>query len=610
MTIPTLLGVHSISKSFGCRELFHDLSFTIQQGARTGLIGPNGSGKTTLLNILVGAEEPDSGSVTRRKGMRIGYAGQSPSFPPLPLEEVLMQAWPYEDIEEGNIRARILLGKMEFKDCGQNAALLSGGWKKRLDIGRALMAKPDLLFLDEPTNHLDLEGIFWLESMLVRENISYMLVSHDRTFLENACTSIIELNRCFPGGLFVCDGSIRTHTNRRNEFLEAQEQRERGLASVVRKEQEWLRRSPKARTTKSRSRIQKAHELMDELSETSRRNTVVNVTLEFSASERETRKLLATKNLSKSIAGRQLFKGIDLTLSPGSRLGVVGRNGTGKTTFLKVLAGLLPPDCGTIKYANDLKLVYFDQHREHLPGHITLRQALSPNGEYVHYRGQMIHVNGWAQRFLFSPDRLELPIQYLSGGERARILIAKLMLEPADILFLDEPTNDLDIPTLEVIEENLIQFAGAVVLISHDRYLMERLCTQILGLGNQAETVFYASYDQWLKSCQKDSLMSRGSNTSRECLAQAAEEKLPRVVSQTDLKPQRLVYKEQRELDGMDEAISAIEKTISGLEERLKEQEQSAQENLRLYRLLAEAQVRRDHLFIRWQELEERAARS
>lgn len=590
----SLLGIHSISKSFGSRELFRDLSFTVSQGARMGLIGPNGSGKTTLLDILAGKEDPDSGSVSRRQGLRVGYACQSPDFPPLPLEEVLIMECPHEDPESARVRARILLGKMQCPNSQQNAAMLSGGWKKRLDIARSLMSEPDLLFLDEPTNHLDLEGIVWLESLLLHEKTSYMLVSHDRYFLENVCTSIIELNTCFPGGLFVCNGSMSTYMKRKTEFLEAQAQRERGLASTVRGEVEWLRRSPKARTTKSRSRIQKAYELMEELSDTAQRNTIVNVNLEFSASERETRKLLATKNLSKSIEGRKLFQGIDLILSPGSRLGVVGRNGTGKTTFLKVLAGLLPPDSGTIKYADDLKLVYFDQHREHLPSHITLRQALSPNGDHVNYRGQMIHVNGWAKRFLFSPDRLELPIHYLSGGERARILIARLMLEPADILFLDEPTNDLDIPTLEVIEENLLQFAGAVVLISHDRCLMDRLCTQILGLGEHDEPTFYASYDQWLQSCEKI----------------PAKEKQPKSPPQPVQKPQRLVYKEQKELDGMEEAITSIETRISELEQQLEVQNLSTEEQLQAYRLLAAAQHQRDSLFSRWQELEEKAARS
>ena len=591
LCMSTLLGIHSISKSFGNRELFCDLNFTVQQGARIGLIGPNGSGKTTLLNILAGIEEADKGSVSRRNGLRVGYARQSPDFPSLPLEDVLIQACPHEDVEEARVRARILLGKMQCHDSLQDAASLSGGWEKRLDIARSLMVEPDLLFLDEPTNHLDVEGIFWLETLLLHEKTSYILVSHDRYFLENVCTSIIELNTCFPGGLFVCDAPMSVYMNRKREFLEGQAQQERRLASTVRSEVEWLRRSPKARTTKSRSRIQKAYELIEELSETSQRNAVANVNLEFSASERETRKLLATKNLSKSLAGKQLFCGIDLVLSPGSRLGVVGKNGTGKTTFLKVLAGMLPPDTGTIKYAEGLKLVYFDQHREQLPASCTtLRQALSPNGDHVNFRGQMIHVNGWAKRFLFSPDRLELPLQYLSGGERARILIARLMLKPADILFLDEPTNDLDIPTLEVIEENLLQFAGAVVLISHDRCLMDRLCTQILGLGEHAEPALYASYEQWLQSCEK-----------------VAVKEKPRAAPQPVQKSKKLVYKEQRELDGMEDSIAAIEVAIAELERRLKACAQSAEDQLQTYRLLAEAQQRRDALFTRWQELEEKA---
>lgn len=543
----------------------------------------------------MGLEEPDSGFVSRRQGLLCGYSSQSPDFPSRPLEEVLADASCHKDRDEALTQARILLGKLQCEQPTQDAASLSGGWKKRLDIARALMAEPDLLFLDEPTNHLDVEGIVWLERLLTREQLSYVVVSHDRTFLDTVCTSIIEINRCFPGGLFIYDGSMSTYIQRKREFLEAQASRERGLASVVRNEVAWLRRSPGARTTKSRSRIQKTYELMDELSATSRRNTTTTVDLEFVASERETRKLLTTKNLTKSIGDKSLFRGVDLILSPGSRLGVVGRNGTGKTTFLKVLAGMVPQDSGTIKYADGLKLVYFDQHREHLPPNVTLRQALAPNGDQVNYRGQMIHVNGWAKKFLFSPDRLELPIKYLSGGERARILIARLMLEPADILFLDEPTNDLDIPTLEVIEESLLQFAGAVVLISHDRCMMDRLCTQILGLGNDMEQRFFADYDQWLQYC----------------LQHHAKEKASKPIAPPPPPPkaQRLVYKEQRELEGMETAIGLVEAEIATIEHRLESDPLSSEEHVKTYRQLAEFQEKRDRLFARWQELEEKSSK-
>jgi ABC transport system ATP-binding/permease protein len=590
-----LLGIHSLSKAFGTQHLFSNISFTVSQGDRIGLIGPNGSGKSTLLKILMSLEEPDSGSISRRQGLRCGYASQSPEFPSLPLETILVSHIAEGDNEELSTRARILLGKSQFTDFSQSAASLSGGWKKRLDIARAYMEEPDLLLFDEPTNHLDLEGIFWLEKLLTKEKGSYIIVSHDRYFLENVCNKIIEFNKCYPNGVFIAEGNMSAFMERKKAFLEAQAQRQRGLAAVVREETEWLKRSPKARTSKSRSRIQKTYELMEELSGISTRNTTRTVNLEFSASERETRKLLAAKNLSKCIGDKQLFKGIDLVLSPGSRLGIVGKNGTGKTTLLKVLSGMIPQDSGTVKYADALKLVYFDQHREQLPSHLTLREALSPNGDQVNYRGQMIHVNGWAKKFLFSPDRLELPIQYLSGGERARILISKLMLEPADILFLDEPTNDLDIATLEVIEESLLEFAGAVVLISHDRCLMDRLCTQILGLGAGNEQSFFADYSQWLQSCEQS---TEKKETKQKSISQS-----------TTQKQQKLVYKEQRELDGMEEAILSIEEKISLLQQKLENNavQSDSQKTLEAYRQLAEAQERREALYARWLFLEEKS---
>ena len=469
----------------------------VSQGERIGLLGPNGSGKSTLLKILVGQEQPDDGYISRRQGLRIGYASQVPEFPPLPLEEVMTQQPIHGNSTEILTRARILLSKAQFADSTQNASTLSGGWKKRLDIARAMMQEPDLLILDEPTNHLDLEGILWLERFLLREKIPYIVVSHDRYFLENISNRVIELNRCYPQGLFISEGNMSTFMDHREAFLEGQLKQQQDLKAMVKNEVDWLRRSPKARTCKSQSRVQKAYQLIDELSEVSTRNKTTKVDIDFTASERETRKLLVGKNLSKALGGTQLFQGIDVVLSPGTRLGIMGKNGTGKTTLLKVLAGLIPQDLGTLKYADDLNLVYFDQHREQISPHITLREALSPTGDMVNCRGQFIHVNGWAKKFLFSPDRLELLVKYLSGGERARLQIARLMQQPADILFLDEPTNDLDISTLEVIEESLKEFPGAVVLISHDRCLVDRVCTQILGLGIDREQQYYADYSQW-----------------------------------------------------------------------------------------------------------------
>lgn len=589
-----LIGIHSLAKAFGTQILFDDLNFAIEESDRIGLIGPNGSGKSTLLKILAGLEDPDQGYISKRQGLKIGYASQMPEFPAnATIEDIILKSSPY------NLAYALeLLGKAQFTDFSVLASSLSGGWKKRLDIICALKDDPDLLLLDEPTNHLDLEGILWLEKFLERERRAFIVISHDRYFLENVSNKTIEINRCFPQGLFSCDGPINQYLERKQAFLEVQRQEEMGLNSLVKEELEWLRRSPKARTTKSRARIQRAHAMMEDLADIKTRNKTVKADIEFNASERETRKLLTAKNLTKSLGGKLLFKGVDLVLSPGSRIGIVGENGTGKTTLLKILAGTMQQDMGTIKYADELNLVYFDQHREQLPGNITLKEALSPTSENVIYRGQSIHVNGWARRFLFSPDRLKLPVSCLSGGERARILIARLMLKPADILFLDEPTNDLDIQTLEVIEESLTTFAGAIVLISHDRCLMDSVCTQIVGLGKQTEEQSFADIGQWEQAQSKTK-------------AKKEEEKSKPVVNQTLKAPsKKLTYNEQRELDGMEKSIEEVEKEIAELQKNLEKHSADAQKSLECYRLLANAQEKMEKLFERWQTLIDKSATS
>lgn len=588
----SLLDAHSLSKSFGSKLLFKDISFTLCKGDRIGLLGPNGTGKSTLLKILTGEESPDRGHISKRQGLIVGYASQSPEFAPLTLEEILMEGLKGDEVELLT-RARILLSKMQFNDFEQNAQKLSGGWKKRLDIARALMLQPDLLLLDEPTNHLDIEGILWLEKFLERERISYVAVSHDRYFLESVSNKILELNPSYPQGLLSYEGSLSAFMEHKEAFLKAQEEQQRSLAGVLRTEIEWLRKSPQARTTKSESRIKNAYRLMEEFSEIKQRNQKVKVSIEFSDSERATRKLITGKNLALSLGGKPLFNKLDLTLTPGMRLGIVGKNGTGKTSLLKVLAGEVSQNEGTIKYATDIKLVYFDQHREQIPSHLTLKEALSETSDTVNYRGQDIHVNGWAKKFLFSPDRLNINVSCLSGGERARLLIAKLMLKPADVLFLDEPTNDLDIQTLEVIEESLKDFSGAVVLISHDRCLMDRVCTQILGLGDATSGEYFADYSQW----------------ETTLLDKAPEKKeVPKkqeVVENKAQKQAKLSYNEQRELNGMEKAIITVEEAIASFQKQL-ENLTDAKKSLELYHQLGNEQKKLDALFERWEYLQSR----
>lgn len=585
----SLLDANSLKKSFGSKDLFKNISFTLCKGDRIGLLGPNGSGKSTLLKILAGLESPDQGTLSKRQGMVLGYASQAPEFASLSLEKTLLAACPPGDETELLTRARTTLSKMQFPDFEQTADSLSGGWKKRLDIARALMLQPDLLLLDEPTNHLDLEGILWLEKFLERERISYVVVSHDRYFLESVSNKIIELNPCYPEGLLKADGSLSDFMEYKEAFLKAQEEQQRSLAGMVRNELEWLRKSPKARTTKSESRIKRAYQLMEDFSDIKMRNQKVKVSIEFSDSDRATRKLITGKNLGLTLGGKSLFKGLDVNLTPGMRLGIVGKNGTGKTSLLKVLTGTHPQDVGTLKYATDLKLVYFDQHREIMNPNISIREALSGNTDTVNYRGQEIHVNGWAKKFLFPTDRLNLAVGCLSGGERARLLIAKLMLQPADVLFLDEPTNDLDIQTLEVIEESLREFSGAVVLISHDRCLMDRVCTQILGLGEGTSDGYFADYSQWEATLAASSVPEK--------------KEPPKKQEEKKVQKTKLSYNEQRELDGMEKAIIAEEDVIASLQKDLESMNDS-KKSLELYHRLGEEQKKLDALFERWEYLQ------
>ncbi len=542
-----------LSKSFGTRMLFRDLSMSIFSGDRIGLIGPNGTGKSTLLKILAGLERADSGDVSMKRELKVGYVPQTCDFPDELPEEILLKVLEkdknLQDYEKEPL-VKTWLSKVGFKDNATSAARLSGGWKKRLALAKELISSPDLLLLDEPTNHLDLEGIFFLEKFLTKEATTYLLVSHDRYFLQNATNKVIEIDFSYPKGIFAIDGSYGTFLEKKEEFLKGQLERQRSLASKARRETEWLRASPKARTSKSKARIEDAHELLEELSQVKQRNKERKADIDFAASERETRKLLVAKNLSKNIEERILFHHLDFTLSPGTRIGLMGPNGSGKTTLLRILADELQPDQGTIKRADSLKTVYFDQHRTQLPDTMTLRTALSPNGDFVVYQGQSIHVNGWCKRFLFSPDILDMPLAKLSGGERARIAIAHLMLEPADLLLLDEPTNDLDIPTLEILEESLLEFSGAVVLITHDRCMLDRICNLFLALGDPSCTQLYADYAQW--------------EMATKTIAQPTKSKEKKAESKAPIKT-KLSYAERKEYEEIEKKLAKLEEDVQTL---------------------------------------------
>ena len=346
-----------------------------------------------------------------------------------------------------------------------------------------------------------------------REPEAFLAVSHDRYFLEAVAGRVIELNRAFASGLLDVKGRYSQYLEKKDAQLAGQAAYQDSLRNRVRGEMEWLSRKARARTRKAKARIDEAGRLRAELTDLDSRSRGSEVAIDFAGTERRTKRLLVARGLRKSFGARMVVDGIDLVLAPGRRLGVLGANGSGKTTLLRLLAGVDEPDSGTIERAPDLKAVMFDQHRARLDPDLSLRRTLAPSGDSVISQGRAIHVAGWARRFLFRPEQLETQVGRLSGGEQARVLIAALMLEPADLLLLDEPTNDLDIPTLEVLEESLLEFPGAMVLITHDRYLLDRVSTEILSLDGRGGASFYADYSQW-EAAQADAAGKPGAGAA------------------------------------------------------------------------------------------------
>lgn len=595
--MPLLVSCQSISKSFGSRPLFEKLALTVADGERIGIIGPNGAGKSTLLKILAGRMEPDTGEVSSKRQLRSGYVPQFPEFPEdATVRAVLEQAAdPKLEEHEREARLQIALGRTGFRDPDQAVASLSGGWRKRLSIARELANDPELLLLDEPTNHLDLAGIEWLEEMLESAPFASVIVTHDRYFLENATTDVVEVNRVYPEGLFRVKGPYSEFLSKREDFLTAQASHKEALQNKVAREVEWLRRGAKARTSKSKARIDAAGGLMRELADVTARTRQGSAQIDFSSSGRQTKKLIAAEKVSKSMGGRVLFRDIDFTLRPGTRMGLAGANGTGKSTLLRIVTGELTPDAGVLERADNLRMVYFDQNRAQLDRTVSLRRALAPHGDSVIYQDRPIHVAAWASRFLFRNEQLDVAVERLSGGEQARVLIANLMLQPADVLLLDEPTNDLDIPTLEVLEESLLEFPGALVLVTHDRFLLDRVATTVLGLDGQGGAGLYADFRQWEQALEAQ----RQATAAPKAAVEAKKD--PATSGR-----KRLSYMEQREWDQIEEKIASCDARVHQLQRLLEDSDvvRDAKRLQETFDQLQAAQAESESLYERWSELE------
>ncbi|MGH7396938.1 MAG: ABC-F family ATP-binding cassette domain-containing protein, partial [Candidatus Rokuibacteriota bacterium] len=519
-------------------------------------------------------------------------------------------------VDEGERPGRIAqaLGRAGFADGHAEVAALSGGWQKRLAIARELAGEPDILLMDEPTNHLDVEGILWLEGLLAERARACLVVSHDRYFLEHVATRMLEVNRIYPAGLFETDGRYSEFLARRDELLKGQAAYEEALANTVRREIEWLRRGAKARSTKAKGRIKEAERLIGDLRDARARGATRTAALDFTASGRRSRKLLVARGLAKVLGGRPLVHGLDLTNTPGTRIGLTGPNGSGKTTLLSMLAGALAPDAGTIEPADGLRIVRFEQQRPGLDPEQSLRRALAPEGDSVSFQGRTLHVAAWAKRFLFPPEHLAVPVGRLSGGEQARIHIARLMREPADLLILDEPTNDLDIPTLDVLEESLVSFEGGLVLVTHDRLMLDRVATSIVALDGRGGAETFADYEQWETA--------RAAAPHRQTPHPSTPHRPTphRPTPHPALSPagrggnlgargergKKLGYLEQRELDSMEAAIGEAEAAVEACR-RAAEDSGIASDPGALQARYADLETARaavDRLYARWAELE------
>jgi ABC transport system ATP-binding/permease protein len=597
----SLLSAKNLSLQLGSRSLFSELNFGVDEGVRIGLIGPNGAGKSSLLKILLGSLAPTSGDVARRRGLKLAYLPQVPEFKPgLTVREVLMSGTKFPDEWEAIALAEEVANRLSLQEYLESpVSELSGGWRKRVAIAREWMGQPDLFLLDEPTNHLDVESVLWLEEWIQAAPFATVTVTHDRYFLDRAANTIFELDRRNPNGLLVVPGGYSQYLEKKNELMGQQVKLEERLKNTLRRETEWVRRGAKARTTKQQARLDRAEDLASEVQSVSERNQSQSVRLSFSDLGRSPKRLWEAKELSKAFGARSLFKDLSFTLGPKSRLGIIGANGSGKSTLLKILLGEETSDTGEVFRSDALEALVFEQNRESLDPNTSLLRTLCPAGDHVIYGGASIHVRGYLDRFLFRPEQWEMPVRQLSGGEQSRLLLARLMLRPSNFLVLDEPTNDLDIDTLNVLEEVLEGFAGGLILISHDRAFLDRVCEQILAIDSEVSEFFaeVSQWERWRKEKREKVRPKKG----------GAKEKSAPTEDSRSGKDKKLSFKEQRELDQMESNIALAENKVKQLELEAQQVASQASRLLEVTDQLAQAQKEVERLYRRWSELESTA---
>jgi ATP-binding cassette subfamily F protein uup len=586
-----VLTLSNACLAFGHVALLDHTAFALETGERVGLIGRNGTGKSSLLKIIAGLEKPDDGQLQLQSGIEVSYVPQEPSFAPgatvfSTVSEGLAEVKALRERFEAHVEGDDLDAMMTLIEARNgwnweqrvdetlqrlrlNPELpidgLSGGMKKRVALARSLVASPDVLLLDEPTNHLDLDAITWLEELLVAFRGSVILISHDRAFLDNVCTRIVELDR---GVLRSYPGNFAAY-----ELLKAQQLADESLANarfdkLLAQEEVWIRKGVEARRTRSVARIKRLEVLRD--ARVSRRDTIGRVKLEVSQGDRSGKIVAELEGVSKSYGGRTIVRNFTGTILRGDKVGLVGPNGAGKTTLLKMILGELAPDSGTIRQGANLGVAYFDQMRDHLDLDATLADFISPGSEWIDINGSRKHVMGYLQDFLFSPARANSPVRTLSGGERNRLLLARLFAKPSNVLVLDEPTNDLDIDTLDLLEDLLADYPGTVFLVSHDRRFLDNVVTSTLvAEGEGAWREYEGGVEDWLLQSKRAQALAAKNGGAMSAPASRATISAPTppatpaapisAAADAPVKPRKLSFKDQRELDELPALIAALE---------------------------------------------------
>ncbi len=599
-----LLSVHQISQSFAGKQLFDNVGLGIFAGDRIGLVGPNGAGKSTLMKIIAKILKPDRGDVVYRKNLKIGYLEQSPEWK---SDATIMNTLVADDQDYELLpRAYELMAKLGLNQFDENfpAQKLSGGWQKKLALARELILEPDLLLLDEPTNHLDVESIKWLEDFLSTSRFATMMITHDRLFLQRVVNKIFDLDPRNPNYLLNIQGDYLKYLETKELLLFQQNQRQNHLENQMRREKEWLHRGAKARQTKQQARIDNAAVLQDEINQLEQKNKKRNLDLDFSANERGPQKLIEAIDLQKSYNDRILFSQFTERITPKSRIALLGSNGCGKTTLIRCLLGEEAPDLGQVKIADQLKVAYFEQTRISLENEKSVLKNICPEGDFVDFKGQYIHVRTYLERFLFPRQQHDLPVGRLSGGEKARLRLAQLMLQPAQILVLDEPTNDLDVETLEVLEATLRDFPGAVLLVTHDRYFMDQVANEILAfhhLENKTVIEKFSGYLQWEEWFDLQVELEKEKKKEAELALKKAKSEQ----SKTDKK---LSFKEKFELDNMEATILGMEEELSQAQKLMESSEiiSDSKKIQELYEKIAHLQKTIEEKYNRWSLLQER----